>query len=62
MGDVLVLREYDGKQYTGRVVYKTVTYVLRDAEHFGLMPGYCVIGMTDLTKERKHISNQEYER
>lgn len=44
-GDMLILREYRGGDYTGRSVSRRVTYVLRDAENFGLMKGYCIIAV-----------------
>lgn len=42
--DVIILKEWDGAQYTGRETNRMVGYVLRDAEKYGLMPGYCIIG------------------
>lgn len=45
VGDILVLREWDGEKYTGSMTRREVTYVLRDAEEYGLMKGYCIIGM-----------------
>lgn len=42
-GDVLILKEWVG-HYTGATVEKEVTYVLRDAEQYGLKKGYCIIG------------------
>lgn len=45
VGDILVLREWDGEKYTGSMTRREVTYVLRDAEEYGLMEGYCIIGM-----------------
>lgn len=46
-GDHIDLREWDPENggYTGQHVEKEVTYVLRDAEEYGLMPGHCVIGL-----------------
>ena len=44
-GDVLILMEWDGKDYTGRTVYTDVTYVLRDVPQYGLMDGHCIIGI-----------------
>ena len=46
VGDVMRLREWnpDSMEYTGRFVEVPVRYVLRNVPHFGLMPGYCVIG------------------
>lgn len=46
-GDTLVLMEWttDLQAYTGRLISREVTYVLRDAEQFGLAPGYCILGI-----------------
>lgn len=46
-GDELLLKEWDGEQYTGRFVRKKVTYVLRDVPQYGLEKGYCIIGISD---------------
>ena len=43
--DVLDLLEWDGEKYTGRNIRCTVTYVLRNVPQFGLMDGYCIIGI-----------------
>lgn len=43
VGDLLILEEWDNG-YTGNVIRRYVKYVLRDAEEYGLMPGYCIIG------------------
>ena len=47
VGDELFLREYNRKTelYSGIQVERTVLYVLRDAPHFGLMPGYCIMSL-----------------
>ena len=45
VGNILVLREWDGEKYTGHKIEREVTYVLRNCPQYGLMPGYCVIGM-----------------
>lgn len=47
-GDKLVLREWnpETQTYTGRSFAVTVYFVMRDAEHFGLMPGFCVMSIT----------------
>lgn len=44
-GDTLILREWDGAKYTGRALKREVTYVLRNVEGYGLMDGYCIIGL-----------------
>jgi hypothetical protein len=47
-GDYLVLREWDGEKYTGEAVLTEITYVLRDVPQYGLMDGYCIIGIRKL--------------
>ena len=43
VGDLLILEEWnDG--YTGKYVRRYVKYVLRNAEEYVLMPGYCITG------------------
>ena len=44
-GDVLELHEWDGEKYTGHKLTREVTYVLRDCTQYGLMDGYCIIGI-----------------
>lgn len=45
VGDKLVLREYDPKRktYSGHELHALVTYVLRDAPDFGLVPGFVIL-------------------
>lgn len=45
INDLLILKEFDGGKYTGHFVAKGVDYVLRDCEEYGLMKGYCIIGL-----------------
>ena len=45
VGDVLVLREWNGEEYTGRKCTREITYVLRNATRFGLMEGYCILSI-----------------
>ena len=44
-GDILVLREWDGENYTGGMTRREVTAVLRDCPEYGLMPGYCILSL-----------------
>jgi hypothetical protein len=46
-GDTLILEEYDpaAQAYTGRVCWASVTYVLSDAQAFGLREGFCALGI-----------------
>ena len=43
-GDLLLLCEYENNDYTGRIILKKVSYVLRNVPQYGLMDGYCIIG------------------
>lgn len=45
VGDYVRLKEWDDNNgYTGRSLERRITYILRDAEQYGLMPGYCILG------------------
>ncbi len=44
-GDILELLEWKNEAYTGRNIRCAVTYVLRDCPEYGLMNGYCIIGI-----------------
>lgn len=44
VGDTVVLREWDGKRYTGREISRSIEYILRDVPEYGLMPGYVIFG------------------
>lgn len=43
--DEIILKEWNGEHYTGRWAKANVTYVLRDCPQYGLMDGYCIIGI-----------------
>lgn len=44
-GDLVVLKEFDGTNYTGRSInFKPIKYVLRDCPEYGLKEGFCIIG------------------
>ena len=44
-GDILVLREWDGEKYTGSALCVKVTYILQDADKYGLENGYVIMGV-----------------
>ena len=45
VGDVVQFLEFDDGKYSGRKSDSVVVvYVLRNAEKYGLKPGYCIIG------------------
>lgn len=43
-GDFLILKEWDGIQFTGREIQCSVKYVLRHVPEYGLLEEYCIIG------------------
>lgn len=45
VGDYLHLNDYDPlfNKLTGITITKKIGHILRDAEYFGLMPGFCII-------------------
>jgi ASC-1-like (ASCH) protein len=45
VGDFLTLDKWENNHFTGDSEFRVVTYILRDAPEFGLMPGYCIIGI-----------------
>ncbi len=47
VGDELLLREYDPKtnSYTGESLRRWIHYIIKDAPQFGLMEGYCILGL-----------------
>lgn len=51
VGDCICLKEWDGEKYTGSAIAKKVSYVLRDCPQYGLMDGYCIIGLKDYENE-----------
>lgn len=55
-GDILDLKEWDGEKYTGHHTKRIVTYVLREAEQYGLMDGYCIIAIQPLGWDYIHPS------
>lgn len=47
VGDFLKLREYNQKTktYEPNWHYVQITYILSDAKEYGLMDGYCILGI-----------------
>lgn len=45
VGDDLILEEFVDGRFTGIWLAREITYILRDAEQFGLMPGFCILGL-----------------
>ena len=45
VGDTLRLREFDYGTYTGRECNRTILYILRDVEQYGLKEGFVILAM-----------------
>lgn len=45
VGDILELYEWDGEKYTGHKIARQITYILRNAEQYGLQDGYCILAI-----------------
>lgn len=43
--DTLVLKEWNGQQYTGRKRTVHVSHIFRDAEKFGLQKGFVILSL-----------------
>ena len=44
----LLMREWDGEKYTGSAICVKVTYILQNAEKYGLKDGYVIMGIRHL--------------
>lgn len=57
VGDTLLLQEWDPKrgEYTGREIYRTITYILRDT-NCGVAPGSVVMGLADPEKVEEGLA------
>ena len=44
-GDILRLKEWDGKEYTGEELDALVRYVLYGTDEYGLAEGYCILSI-----------------
>lgn len=45
VGDIVLLREWDGKDYTGHQTKRKISYILRDAGKYGLEKGFCILAL-----------------
>ena len=52
VGDHVLLKEYqkDSKQYTGRILNRRITFVMKGikAEELGLKKGYCIMSIEEV--------------
>lgn len=44
-GDILRLKEWDGKQYTGEELDAVVRYIYYGIDEYGLAEGYCIMSI-----------------
>jgi hypothetical protein len=44
-GDILRLKEWDGKQYTGEELDAVVRYIYHGTDEYGLAEGYCIMSI-----------------
>ncbi len=51
-GDKVLLQEFDHNtgKYTGKELERRITYVLFNAEKFGLKKGYVILGLEEIEK------------
>lgn len=51
IGDYFLSQEFDSKknEYTGRETKYRITYILRDADFFGLKTGYCILQLKEIS-------------
>ena len=47
-GDILRLKEWDGKQYTGEELDAVVRYIYHGIDEYGLAEGYCVLSINTM--------------
>ncbi len=47
VGDTIILQEFDGEKYTGQEQTFIIGYILKDCPQYGLLEGYCIIGLIE---------------
>lgn len=50
VGDILLLKEWNGKEYTGDECCREVGYIFHRTGEYGLANGYCILGLKRLHK------------
>ena len=59
VGDILELYEWDGEKYTGHKIAREITYILRDAEQYGLRDGYCILAIQPIGWNEEYYAPAE---
>lgn len=54
VGDILILREWDNEKYTGNVIAREITYILRECKEYGLSDGFCILGLQSVGWNEEH--------
>tara|TARA_R100001463_G_scaffold28410_5_gene65084 strand:+ start:3621 stop:3857 length:237 start_codon:yes stop_codon:yes gene_type:complete len=47
IGDVLLLKEHNEVNYTGREIQKTIKYILENVPQYGLKKKYVILGLNE---------------
>lgn len=47
VGDILLLREFENGEYTGRKCYVKITYIYKGDGNYGLAEGYWILGIEE---------------
>lgn len=45
VGDIVLLREWDGENYTGHHTKRKISYILTDAQKYGLQDRFCILAL-----------------
>lgn len=55
-GDILCLKEWDGKQYTGEELDAVVRYIYHGIDEYGLAEGYCIMSIDTMMHDIPRVT------
>ena len=55
-GDILRLKEWDGKQYTGEELDAVVRYIYHGIDEYGLAEGYCIMSIDTMMHDIPRVT------
>lgn len=55
-GDILRLKEWDGKQYTGEELDAVVRYIYHGIDEYGLAEGYCIMSIDTMIHDIPRVT------
>ena len=55
-GDILRLKEWDGKQYTGEELDSVVRYIYHGIDEYGLAEGYCIMSIDTMMHDIPRVT------